>query len=238
MESGAQLCVALAAVVLFIASAMGFATARRGGGPDWRRWALLGIGTLSLGVVLRRGMSSVADRAALAACVAGLLSARDVWRNKSQAVGFDSVAQPAGGAGLIPIAIVAGVGVVARSRIIGAAGPFVLLCVLASAGLALWSLGQALEVLLKARADNWRAAVIAFAGLTVSIVVVVGVNWRVWGTFGGTIPAVLVLWAAWLMSATRLLWHRFVLLSSVLDGLVAVMVTVVALCTQWTWPFG
>jgi hypothetical protein len=40
------------------------------------------------------------------------------------------------------------------------------------------------------------------------------------------------------MSATGLLWRRFARLSSVLDGLVALVVTVVALNTQWTWPFG
>ncbi len=239
LETAAQLCVALATGVLFIASAVGFATARRNSGRDWRRWALLGVGALSLGVVLRGGVSSLADRATLAAWVAGLLSVEDVRRNKNQAVGLGPDVQPAGWAGLIPIAVVAGVGVVARPRVVGAAAPLVLLGVLAAAGLALWSLGQALDVLLEARADNSRAAAIAFAGLTVSIVVVVGVNWRVWGTPGGTmISAVLTLWAAWLMSATRLLWRRFAWFSGALDGLVAIVVTVVALSVRWTWPFG
>jgi hypothetical protein len=132
---------------------------------------------------------------------------------------------------------VAGVGVVAHPRVIGAAAPFVLLCVLVSAGLALWSLGQALDVLFKARADNARAATIAFVGLTVSIVATAGVNWRVWGTPNGTISAVLALWAAWLMSATGLLWRRSAWFSSALDGLVALVVTVVALSAQWNWPF-
>jgi hypothetical protein len=158
-----------------------------------------------------------------------LLSVVDAWRNKDQAVGR---------AGLIPVAAVAGVGVVAHPNDPGTAAPVVLLCVLAAAGLALWSSGQALEVLLKARAENARAAATAFAGLTVSIVIIASVNWWVWGTPGGVISAVLALWAAWLLSATGLLWRRFARLSSVLDGLVALVATVVALSTQWTWPSG
>jgi hypothetical protein len=109
--------------------------------------------------------------------------------------------------------------------------------VLAAAGLALWSLGQAVDVSLKARADNAQAAAIVFVVLTLSVVMVAGVNWWIWGTPGGEISAVLTLWAAWLVSATGLLWRRFARLSSVLDGLVALVTTVVALSTQWTWPF-
>lgn len=231
METGARLCVALATIFLLAASAVGFVNARQGdaNGRGWRGWALLGLGALSLGVVLHGGVSSLAGRATLAAWVAGLLNAVDAWRNKDQAVGW---------AGLIPVAVVAGVGVVARPYDPGTAAPVVLLCVLAVAGLALWSSGQALGVSLKARTDNTRAAAVVFAGLTLSIVMVAGINWWIWGTPGGTISAVLALWAAWLMSATGLLWRRFVRFSSVLDGLVALVATVVALGTQWAWPFG
>lgn len=230
MEIGARLCVALATVVLFAASAAAFVNARRGNanGRGWRGWALLGLGALSLGVILHGGVSSLAGRATLAAWVAGLLSVVDAWRNKDQAIGW---------AGLIPVAIVAGVGVAPPSNAPGTAAPVVLLCILAVAGIALWSSGQALDVSLKARAGNVRAAAIVFAGLTVSVVLVAGVNWRIWGTPDGVISAVLALWAAWLMSATGLLWRRFARFSSVLDGLVALVTTVVALSTQWTWPF-
>jgi hypothetical protein len=119
----------------------------------------------------------------------------------------------------------------------GTAAPFLLLCVLVAAGLVVWSAGQALDVLAGDREDNFKATVVACAGLTVSVVVVGGVNWRIWGTPVGTVTATLGLWAAWLVSAARLVF-KSVRLAGVLDWLAAVLLVEIALSVQWTWPLG
>jgi hypothetical protein len=197
---------------------------------------------LSLGLVLRGWaarssvgwlpLAGVANRATLVALVAGALSVGHGWRNTAP-----EGRRPAGWAALIPAAAVAGLGVAVRATMTGTAAPFLLLSVLVAAGLVLWSAGQALDVLLGDREDNFKAAVVAWAGLTVSVVVVGGVNWRVWGTPLGTVTATLGLWAAWLVSAARLVF-KSARLAGMLDWLAAVLLVEIALSFQWTWPLG
>jgi hypothetical protein len=205
----------------------------------WCGGALVGIGALLLGLILRGvaagpGSSSVgwwsltsgADRAALVALLAALLSVGSGLRRSM------------GWAGLIPVAVIAGVGAVGRPAETWTTAPFLLVCTLVAAGLGLWSAGQGLDVLLGGREDNLRAATVAFAGLTVSVVVVGGANWRVWGTPGGVDAASVSLLAAWLTSAARLiLGYQSVRLISVLDLLVGILLVVIALNVQWTLPF-
>ncbi len=212
---------------------------RLGSERAWRVGALLGVGALLLGLVLRGWaaesglsllrwlpLSGVAHRATLVALVAGLLT-----------VGQGSPPQGRRAA-LVLIAIVTGVGVVGRPATDETTAPLLSLCVLAAAGFLLWSAGQALDVLVGDREDNVRAAAIAFAGLTTAAVVVGGVNGRVWGTPSGTVAASLGLWAVWLMSAARLVWRdKSTRLTAVLDLLTVTLMLVIALSVQWAWPF-
>jgi hypothetical protein len=244
VETLGQACLGIATVALLIGSGSGFAAVRMGREGvywGWRGGALVGVGALLLGIILRGvvagsgsssvgwlPLASVANRAALVALMAGLLS-----------VGFD-LRRPMGWVELVPVAVVAGVSAASRPvETLVTSAPFLLVCTLVAAGLGLWSAGRGLGVLVSDRKDNLRAATVAFAGLTANVLVVVGVTWRVWGTPGGTGTASVGLLAAWLASAARLVLHRqSVRLTGVLDLLVAALLVVIALSVQWALPFG
>lgn len=234
VETLAQVCVGIATAAFLVGGGAGLV--RLGSKRVWRAGALLGVGALLLGLVLRGWaaepglrwlpLSGVAHRATLVALVAGLLT---VWQS----------APPQGRrpSALVLIAIVTGVGVIDRPAVAETVAPLSL-CVLVAAGFLLWSAGQALDVLVGDREDNVRAAAIAFAGLTAAAVVVGGVNGRVWGTPSGTVAASLGLWAVWLMSAARLVWRdKSTRLTAVLDLLTVTLMLVIALSVQWAWPF-
>jgi hypothetical protein len=109
---------------------------------------------------------------------------------------------------------------------------------LVAAGFLLWSAGRALDVLVNDGDSNLQAATIAFTGLTVSVMIVGGANWRVWGTPSGTVAASLGLWAVWLVSAARLaLRGKSVRLTSALDFVAAALLVVIVLSVQWAVPF-
>jgi hypothetical protein len=113
-----------------------------------------------------------------------------------------------------------------------------LFCTLVAAGLLLWSAGRGFDVLLGDGDSNLPAAAVAFAGLTVSVIIVGGANWQVWGSPAGTVAASLGLWAVWLVSAARLvLREKSVRLVSVLDFVAAALLVVIALSVQWVLPF-
>jgi len=120
-----------------------------------------------------------------------------------------------------------------------------LVCTLVSAGLGLWSSGQGLNVLVKEKTDNQWAAAAAFAGLTVNVVLVGVVNWRVWGVPSGAgvaetsfVSGFLSLSAVWLISAARQVWqHSSVRLTSSLELVTTALLVGIALSIQWVWPF-
>lgn len=239
METWAQICVGVAAAALLIGSGAGFAAVRLGSERAWRGGALVGVSALLLGVVLRGPsvrwlpLSGAANRATLVALVAGLLSVRDGWRDATP-----QGRRPMGWAALIPVAVVTGVGIPDQPTTAGAA-PFLSFCVLVVAGLMLWSAGRTLDVWVGDREDNVSSAAIAFAGLTIGVVMVGGANWRVWGTPSGTVTASLALWAVWLIVAARMILRgKSVWLTGTLDLLATALMVMVALNIQWVWPFG
>jgi hypothetical protein len=81
--------------------------------------------------------------------------------------------------------------------------------------------------------------------LTVNVVLVGVVNWRVWGTPSGAgvagtsfVNGFLSLSAVWLISAARQVWkHTSVRLTSGLDVLATALLVGIALNIQWAWPF-
>lgn len=254
MEILGQVCSGLAMAAFLVGSGAGFAAARLGSERArwaWRGGTLFGAAALLLSVALRGASSSwlplsrVDDRAALVALLAGLLSVGLGVRNPSsppEARGRWGLTGN-GWAELIPAAVVAGVSAVnwPDQALASSAttASFMLVCTLLASALALWSAGQGLDVLLGAKSDSHRAAAVAFAGLTVSVVVVGWLNWRVWGTPGGTLAAPLGLLAVWLISAARLVLHQqSAWLSSTLDLLAATLLVVIALRVEWTLPFG
>jgi hypothetical protein len=116
---------------------------------------------------------------------------------------------------------------------------------LVAAGIALWAAGQGLNALLANRKMDRLAAAVAFAGLTMNLVVVGWVNWRVWGTPIGMAvasqnaqSAPLKLTALWLVSAASLvLGRKSVRLTSALDLLLAALLVGLALSVHWALPF-
>jgi hypothetical protein len=211
-----------------------------------RRGGLVGAGALLLGVILRGAaagtdssspgwlpLSRVGDRAALVALMAGLLSLGLGWRPGLRQ----------GRAVLIPGAILAGISAFGWPvREPGPAATAALLmsvCTLVAAGLAVWSAGQSLDVLVGDRQDNVRAAAAAFTALTLSVLVVGGTNWRVRGTPGGTSTAAAGLMAVWLVEVARfVLGRKSDRLASALDLTTAAVLVAIALRVQWALPFG
>jgi hypothetical protein len=216
----------------------------------WRAGAAFGIAALLAGAIMRGiaaatrtssgwlPLSGVGDRVALVALLSGLLSLASEWQD------FIHLTQrPKGWAGWIVIAVVADTGAFSWP-VEHASAPLLLVCTLASAGLGLWSAGQGLNVLVKQRTDNWWPAAVVFGGLTTSVVVIGGVNWRVWGSPGGadiagpSLPGgFLSLAAVWLISAARQVWHSSPRLASVLDLLAAAFLVGISLSVQWVLPF-
>jgi hypothetical protein len=252
VESWAQVCAGIAAVALLLSSGARFVLLRLGAEQrrssenllvwSWRACALIGVGGLLLSVVFRgvdgATLGSVAGRAAVVALVAGLLSV---------ALGLSEPAHlgqsTTGWAGLILLAAVTGIST-GRWSAEESSAPLLLTCTLATAGLGLWAAGRRLDALILGQdVDRW-AAGIAFAALALTVVVVAGVNWRVWGTPSGAAVAspgsqdeFLNLLAVWLFSATSLvLGGRWVRLADVLELLAAALLVRTALTVQWTMP--
>jgi hypothetical protein len=251
----------IAMVALLVASGALIATLRGSGEQSqtrtslsdwsWRAGVLIGCVAL-LASTIARGitvstrtlsgwlpLTSVGDRAALIAllgCLFYLGSERQNFVHPIQ--------RPSGWAGLIPTAITVGISVLAWP-VQNASAPFLLVCTLVSAGLGLWSSGQGLNVLVGERSDNHWAAAVAFAGLTVNVVLIGVVNWRVWGIPSGAgvaeasfVSGFLSLSAVWLISAARQVWkHTSVRLTSGLDVLATALLVGIALSIQWVWPF-
>jgi hypothetical protein len=209
---------------------------RRGGLP-------VGVGALLLSVLFRvvagSPLSSAGDRAAVVALVAGSLWLAPwlchLLRAGQRAVGW---------VGLIPLIILTGISA-GRWPARDDSAPVLLIVTLVAAGIALWAAGQGLNALLANRKTDRLAAVVAFAGLTMNLVVVGWVNWRVWGTPMGTAvasqngqSAPLNLTALWLVSAAGLvLGQRSVRLTSALDLLLAALLVGLALSVHWALPF-
>jgi hypothetical protein len=238
VESWAQGSAGIAAVALLLSSGARFVLLRLGAEQrrssenllvwSWRACALIGVGGLLLSVVFRgvdgATLGSVAGRAAVVALVAGLLSV---------ALGLSEPAHlgqsTTGWAGLILLAAVTGIST-GRWSAEESSAPLLLTCTLATAGLGLWAAGRRLDALI--------------AALALTVVVVAGVNWRVWGTPSGAAVAspgsqdeFLNLLAVWLFSATSLvLGGRWVRLADVLELLAAALLVRTALTVQWTMP--
>jgi hypothetical protein len=274
VESWARVFSGIATIAVLVAGGAGLVVSHRdkeqtpenGNLLDWawRVGVLVGVGALFLSVILRgldigsrssspgwSVLASVGDRAAVVALVAGILSVGSRWHSL-----LHRRQQPTGWVGLLLIAIVAAIGAFSwtvdspstllHSGTLSQSAPFLLLCTLVAAGLALWAAGQELDAAATDEdAYRWALAV-AFAGLTVTIVVVGDVNWRVWGTPGGLAvdtsssqAGFAGLLAVWLISAAGLVLQRrakrFV---SVLGLLAAALMVGIALNVQWTLPFG
>jgi len=142
-----------------------------------------------------------------------------------------------GWASLILVAVLARLKITVETAGMSVA-PGLSLCVVIAAGLALWSAGQALDVLTRQRYDNRRAALWGLGGLSVALLVVAGANEWFWGTATGTGSAWLVLTAIWLAAAARLTWRRrTVWLTGALDVLIAALLVGAALNVHWAVPF-
>jgi putative Mn2+ efflux pump MntP len=114
--------------------------------------------------------------------------------------------------------------------------PLLLLGLLFTTGLVLWSTGQNLTVLAEGKSVSPETAVIVFVGLTLSVATVTGVNWRIWGNPIGTLAASLGLLAVWLIYAARIvLQHKPPWLTSAVELVAVVLLIVIALSVQWDW---
>lgn len=253
MESWAQVCSGIAAVALLLSSGARFVLLRQGVEQrrsaerllvwGWHAGAWVGVGSLLLSVIFRvtlgATLDSVAGRAAAVALVAGLLSVTHRLREPGHS------GQPTTGwAGLILIAAVAGISA-GRWPSEASSAPLFLTCTLATAGLGLWAAGTRLDALTLGQNVNHWTAGIAFVALAMTLAVVAGINWRVWGTPGGAAVAspdsqdeFLNLFAAWLFGAASLvLGWRWARLADALELLAAALLVRVALTAQWTLPF-
>jgi hypothetical protein len=217
---------------------------------SWRAGVAIGCAALLAGAIMRGiatatrtssgwlPLSSVGDRATLMALLGCILYLGSEWQNF-----IHPLQRPTGWAGLIPTIVTVGISALAWP-VEKASAPVLLVCTLVSAGLGLWSSGQGLNVLVKEKTDNQWAAAAAFAGLTVNVVLVGGVNWRVWGIPSGAgvagtsfVSGFLSLSAVWLISAARQVWqHSSVRLTSSLDLLATALLVGIALSIQWVWP--
>lgn len=216
----------------------------------WWRAALVGVGAWLVSVILRvittvqdaRGwlpLTNPDDRSVCVGLLAGLLTISPIWR-RSLLVRRRTNGSPGAELGWASLILVA---VLVRIRItVGTAGmdvaPGLSLCVAIAAALALWSAGQALDVLTRRRRDNRRAAAWALGGLTVACLVVAGANEWLWGAATGAGSTWLVLVAAWLAAAARLTWQRRTVgYTGVLDVLIAALLVGAALNARWVLPF-
>lgn len=253
METWAQVCSAIAVVALLMSSGAGFATqylsaerTRRFAHPltwAYRGSLPLGVGALLLSVMLRVAvgspLSSVGDRGAVVSLVAGALNLAPRLCNPRR-----PRRRPASWAGLIPLIILTGISA-GRWPAGDASAPLMLIGTLVAAGIALWAAGQGLNAFMANRKTDRGAAAVALAGLTMNLVVVGWVNWRVWGTPLGTSvisqnahSASLNLTALWLVSAASLILGRKSLrLTSVLDLFTAAWLVGLALSVRWALPF-
>jgi hypothetical protein len=253
METWARVCSGVATAALLMGSAAGFATlylnekrARRFARPlAWvrRSGVPVGVGALLLSVVLRvvagAPLSSAGDRAAVVALVTGSLCLAPRLCHLLRAG-----QRAAGWAGLIPLIMLTGISA-GRWSAGDDSAPLMLIGTLVAAGIALWAAGQGLNALLASRKTDRLAAAVAFAGMTVNLVVVGWVNWRVWGTPIGTAvtsqnaqSAPLNLTALWLISAAGLvLGRKSVRLTGALDLLMAALLVGFALSVHWALPF-
>jgi hypothetical protein len=205
---------------------------------------LVGFGALLLSVVLRSvnkdtGISTVGDRAAVVALAAGLSSTGSRWRYL-----FRPGQHPSGWAGVIPIAVVAGISVFRWSPQLPSA-PALLLCTLVVAGLGLWAAGQKLDRIVDDPAVFQLAPLIAYGALWVTIGAIGAVNWRLWGTPGGLSvdllgpnAGFLGLAAVWLIGMASLaLGQRAPRYATALGFLAAALLVGIGLNVQWALPF-
>jgi len=151
---------------------------------------------------------------------------------------------PVSWAGLIPVTILAGISA-GHWPAGDTSASLMVTSTLVAAGIALWAVGQRLNaVMANRRADRYTAAV-ALAALTMNLMLVGWVNWRVWGTPLGTAvasqnahSASLNLAALWLVGTAGLILGRKSLrLSSALDLLTAALLVGLALSVRWALPF-
>lgn len=253
MESWAQLCSAIAVGALLMSSAAGFATwylseeqARRFTRPlMWvhRSSLPLGVSALLLSVVLRvaagSSLSSLDDRGAAVALVAAALNLAPRLRNLTR-----PGRRPVSWVGLIPLIILAGISA-GHWPAADASAPLLLISTLVAAGIVLWAAGQGLNAVVASRKTDRCAATVALAGLTMNLVIVGWVNWRVWGAPLGTAvasqnahSASLDLAALWLVGAASLILRRkSPRLTAALDLLTAALLVGLALSVRWALPF-
>jgi hypothetical protein len=258
METGAQVFSGIATVALLLGGAAGFGSLRAGRERSGRlgRLALgsaaVGVSLLLIGILLRgvaaatqtashgwSPLASVGDRATLVSLIAGLLQVGPELRRF-----LHPGRQPPMGPGLIPLAVVTGVGTFDWPTE-STPAPVLLVGTLLAAGLGLWSAGQALDVLAQTKKEEQTSLMAVSVGLTLNLLLVGGVNWRVWGTVSGAsapwpdLPnGFLHLSALWLISAAGLvLRNRSARLARVLTLLAATLLVGTALSVRWILPF-
>ena len=259
MELWGQACSAIAAIALLGASLAAVGSLRLARAPAgtpgtllgrvWRSGAFVAVAALLLSVILRgvaaadrageigwSPLASVGDRAAVVALLAALLAVASEWPDLVRLR-----ERPGRWAGWLPIAVVAAIGALDWPATSSPA-PLLSLFTLGAAGLGLWAVGQALDALTpRERTESW-APVVAFGAVTLNVLVVGAVNWRVWGapgpTAGVSSDGFLVLLAIWLVGAAGLLLRRHaVRLTAGLDLLAVALLLGLALSVRWTLPF-
>ncbi len=258
METWAQVFSGIATVALLLGGAAGFGSLRAGQERTARLGnlavgsAAFGVSLLLIGVLLQgvvaainpashgwSPLASVGDRATLVSLLAGLLQVGPGMRHL-----FRPGQRPMMWAGLIPLAFVTGIGTF-NWPTESAQAPLLLVSTLVAAGLGLWSAGQALDVLAKVKKEEQASLAAVSVGLTLNLMLVGGVNWRVWGTVSGAsapwpdLPnGFLHLSALWLISATGLvLRRRSARLANLLVLLAATLLVGTALSVRWILPF-
>ena len=214
----------------------------------WRIGTLVGIGALVASTSVRSATAStsgwlpladVAGRATAIALVASLFGLSQDWRSLVRS-GHRS---PTWGVWFL-VAVVTGIGILSWPENDTSAS-LLLGCTIMTAGVGLWSIGHNLDVLVAGqKARSW-PFLVAFAGLTATIVGVGAVNWWVWGTPAGlavgnpsTRDAFVAMLAVWLVGAAVLVLRRRADRVSFGLGLAyAAMLVGIALSVQWKLPF-
>jgi len=259
--TGGQVCAAIATLALLAGGSAGLASRRL---TDlqikwlWFGGASLGIGASLLGVLwmgivaeseasfaIRGVLGGAPGRAMLLACIVAVSSLVPILQTCVRERRWKI-----GGAELFPAAVMAGLSVLLQPSLDegerwGSVAGLLLSGILVTTGLMLFSAGRILDEWIWQGAQRGRAFVVAFVGLTVTVLALLGTNWRVWGTpFGsvqpprGTMSVGLALLAAWLVGTTYLvLRHRLARGGGILVLLNAVLLVLITLSAHWHLPF-